>query len=358
MADIFISYSQQNREQARLLAAFLEAEGYSVWWDTSLLGGDNFRKVIMTELGRARAVIAIWTEQSIHSDWVASEAGRAHADRKLIPVKQRSLTYRDIPPPFDNMHIENVDDRDKILAAVVAQLAKPEVQASRLQRASKIARHQFLSWFGIAGAALTLVTNMQSVMMLARWVGRVLESWLWIIRFVWQHVLFFLPKIGVIDSLLLTFLSFAVVNVVMSSTWFVPAESRRHSRLSLYAAVATIALIFWIGWRKILSRLATGDYGYYWTLIEGLVDRFSYENLNVYLIPREWALYGVIFVLFYVLPLLPFAVAYVLAWRFLGFRVNLTVLTGRLWRIVAGVALLVALNIVSILVEQQPWLRL
>jgi hypothetical protein len=128
VADIFISYSQEDREQARLLAAFLEAEGYSVWWDTSLLGGENFRKVIMTELGRAAAVIAIWTEKSVHSDWVASEAGRAHADRKLIPVKARAVSYRDVPPPFDNMHIENVDDREKILAAVVAQLAKPEAQ--------------------------------------------------------------------------------------------------------------------------------------------------------------------------------------------------------------------------------------
>jgi hypothetical protein len=29
VADIFISYSKQDRERARLLAAFLEAEGYS-----------------------------------------------------------------------------------------------------------------------------------------------------------------------------------------------------------------------------------------------------------------------------------------------------------------------------------------
>src|SRR5215468_57161 len=125
MADIFISYSKQDQDEAHLLAAFLEAEGYSVWWDTSLLSGDSFRKVIMTELGRARAVIVAWTENSIQSDWVMSEAGRAHADRKLIPVKARTVSYKDIPPPFDNMHVENIDDQEKILGAVVAQLAKP-----------------------------------------------------------------------------------------------------------------------------------------------------------------------------------------------------------------------------------------
>src|SRR5215467_11743314 len=161
MADIFISYSKQDQDEAHLLATFLEAEGYSVWWDTSLLGGESFRKVIMTELGCARAVIVIWTEHSIHSDWVQSEAGRAHADRKLIPVKAKGLAYKDIPPPFDNMHIESVDNRDKIAAAVVAQLAKPDVQPSKLHRVSKAARYELLSWFGIVGAALTLVGNLQ-----------------------------------------------------------------------------------------------------------------------------------------------------------------------------------------------------
>ena len=65
MADIFISYASKDRDEARLLAAFLEAEGYSVWWDTSLLSGENFRKTIMTELCRARATVVIWTESSI-----------------------------------------------------------------------------------------------------------------------------------------------------------------------------------------------------------------------------------------------------------------------------------------------------
>ena len=124
MANIFISYSKQDQSEARLLAAFLEAEGYSVWWDTSLLSGDNFRQIIMEELAKARAAIVIWTENSVSSDWVMSEAGRAHADQKLIPVKARGLEYADIPPPFDNQHTENLDAHENILAAVQGQMAK------------------------------------------------------------------------------------------------------------------------------------------------------------------------------------------------------------------------------------------
>ena len=73
MADIFISYAKADRPLALKLVAMLEAEGWEVWWDTSLSIGDDFRNEIMTQLGRARAVIVIWTDASIKSDWVRSE---------------------------------------------------------------------------------------------------------------------------------------------------------------------------------------------------------------------------------------------------------------------------------------------
>jgi TIR domain len=119
MADVFISYAKTDRPLASKLAAMLEAEGWTTWWDTSLTIGDDFRNEIMTELGRARAVIVIWTDTSIKSDWVRSEAGRAQADRKLIPVKLPHLTYKDLPPPIDVLHTENVGEEDKIKAAVI-----------------------------------------------------------------------------------------------------------------------------------------------------------------------------------------------------------------------------------------------
>jgi TIR domain len=160
MADIFISYAKADRPLALKLAAMLEAEGWKTWWDTSLTIGDDFRNEIMTELGRARAVIVIWTDASIKSDWVRSEAGRAQADRKLIPVKLPHLVYEDLPPPFDVLHTENIGEDDKIKAAVVAQLAKPAAEPSALTLLTKGFRYELLTWFGIVGGALTLFTNL------------------------------------------------------------------------------------------------------------------------------------------------------------------------------------------------------
>jgi len=95
MADVFVSYAKTDRSLASKLVAMLEAEGWKVWWDTSLGAADLYRDDIMKQLASARAVIAIWTPNSIRSDWVRAEAGRAKADGKLIPVK--TLAPR-IPP--------------------------------------------------------------------------------------------------------------------------------------------------------------------------------------------------------------------------------------------------------------------
>lgn len=193
MADIFISYSKADHEQVRLLAAFLEAEGYSVWWDASLLSGENYRNVIMTELARARAALVVWTQNSIHSDWVQSEAGRAQADHKLIPIKTRGLEYKEIPPPFDVMHTENLDARDKILAAVVTQLAKPQMHAPTLRLFSKRIRYETLGWIGAIGTALTLINSISPIMKLADWARYLIEHWGQLMLASWTTLLAFLP---------------------------------------------------------------------------------------------------------------------------------------------------------------------
>src|SRR6266850_3153815 len=130
MADIFISYAKSDRMVALQLGTYLESEGWTVWWDNSLGAGDGYRDEIMKQLAAARAVITIWTNNSIQSDWVRAEAGRAKADGKLIPVKTADVSYADIPLPFGEMHTENVGSTDLIRAAIVAQLSKPTVQQS------------------------------------------------------------------------------------------------------------------------------------------------------------------------------------------------------------------------------------
>jgi adenylate cyclase len=120
VADIFLSYSKKSRAQTEQLATELQAKGFSVWWDTSLVAGDSFREVIMSELARARAAIIIWDAASVKSEWVCSEASRARARGILIPVRVDGIRSHDIPPPFDSLHTEFLSNR----VAIDASLAK------------------------------------------------------------------------------------------------------------------------------------------------------------------------------------------------------------------------------------------
>src|SRR5690349_18283432 len=86
MADIFISYKRENKNQAALLAEKLQASGFTVWWDHDLLGGDDFDVVIAKQIAEAKAVIVIWSAESVHSRYVKDEASKALRRNILIPV--------------------------------------------------------------------------------------------------------------------------------------------------------------------------------------------------------------------------------------------------------------------------------
>ena len=124
MADIFISYAKPDRTLSERLAQYLTSQGYTVWWDASLLSGENFRSVITRELAAAQFVIVIWTQASINSPWVLSEAEHARTQNKLLPVRVRTLNPNFIPLPFSILHTELVDERAKILAALASSQAQ------------------------------------------------------------------------------------------------------------------------------------------------------------------------------------------------------------------------------------------
>lgn len=118
MTDIFISYSKQDRPLVEKLASSLEGDGFVVWWDTSLVTGDDYRTAIDKHLDEARAVIVVWTANSIASKWVISEAEHADARNKLIPLRTTDLDITRIPKPFTGRHTEVIDNAAVIRAAL------------------------------------------------------------------------------------------------------------------------------------------------------------------------------------------------------------------------------------------------
>ena len=84
--EIFISYANEDEARVEPLARLLEAEGWSVWWDRDIPVGRTFDEVIEEALDAARCVIVVWTEESVASRWVKTEAGEGAARNILVPV--------------------------------------------------------------------------------------------------------------------------------------------------------------------------------------------------------------------------------------------------------------------------------
>jgi TIR domain/Bacterial Ig-like domain (group 2) len=105
MADIFISYANEDKETAARLAGFLESVGWSVWWDRRIPAGRTWRAVLQEALRDMRCMIALWSRDSVESPWVAEEAEEARKlGKTLVPV----LIQR-VEPPIGFRTIQAAD---------------------------------------------------------------------------------------------------------------------------------------------------------------------------------------------------------------------------------------------------------
>jgi len=86
VADIFLSYSRENQAIARRFAENFEQEGLKVWWDATLKSGQAYDRVTETALREAKAVVVLWSQRSVNSDWVRAEATIALRNKTLMPV--------------------------------------------------------------------------------------------------------------------------------------------------------------------------------------------------------------------------------------------------------------------------------
>lgn len=104
MASVFLSYSREDVAKAQAVAAALEREGHSVWWDRQLHGGSRFSKEIERALKNAEAVVVLWSRASIESAWVQDEAAEGRDGDRLVPV-----LIDDSKPPLGFRQYQAVD---------------------------------------------------------------------------------------------------------------------------------------------------------------------------------------------------------------------------------------------------------
>jgi membrane-associated phospholipid phosphatase len=87
MADIFVSYADEDRERAQVIVKALEAQKLTVFWDRKLVAGETYRQVLAKELVSARCVLVLWSQVSVISDWVIDEADEGKKGGRLVSVR-------------------------------------------------------------------------------------------------------------------------------------------------------------------------------------------------------------------------------------------------------------------------------
>ncbi|HEY7320127.1 MAG TPA: TIR domain-containing protein [Candidatus Binatia bacterium] len=107
MADIFLSYANEDRETARAVAGLLESAGCTVWWDRRIPAGRTWRSMIEEALRDMRCMVVLWSTHSVESDWVKEEAEEARALGRLIPV-----LIEPVKPPVGFRSIQAADLTD------------------------------------------------------------------------------------------------------------------------------------------------------------------------------------------------------------------------------------------------------
>jgi hypothetical protein len=70
---LFISYSKQDAEFVRYLAALLKAQNFSIWYDSELNPGDDWWTVLEREIYACDAFLVVMTQAGRSSRWVLRE---------------------------------------------------------------------------------------------------------------------------------------------------------------------------------------------------------------------------------------------------------------------------------------------
>jgi len=135
MADIFVSYSSEDRDKVSSLVESLEMQNWSVWWDRQITPGEGFADEIDREIQQASCVVVVWSSHSIESRWVKSEALEAMEKEILVPIKIEEVR---IPVAFKQIQTvelvgwpesQTEDDYPKLMEAIANLVgAKPEVR--------------------------------------------------------------------------------------------------------------------------------------------------------------------------------------------------------------------------------------
>jgi formylglycine-generating enzyme required for sulfatase activity len=108
VADVFISYKQDERPAIEQIATRLRALRLSVWFDASMSAGESFNDEIDREARAASAILVCWSPAARESRWVKAEAMIGFEQDKLVASYVAGPDGFSPPTPFNTSHAEDL----------------------------------------------------------------------------------------------------------------------------------------------------------------------------------------------------------------------------------------------------------
>lgn len=129
MTDVFVSYKHEDRHYASAIVDMLEREGFLVWWDERITPRTEWDTAIDRAIESAACVLVLWSERSVGSKWVKTEAHFASDRGRLVPIK---IEPCELPLAFvlnqhldlSGWHFEADDRRWRRLVAWIGDYSK------------------------------------------------------------------------------------------------------------------------------------------------------------------------------------------------------------------------------------------
>ncbi|MEO6248902.1 MAG: TIR domain-containing protein [Sphingomicrobium sp.] len=134
MSDIFISYARPNEPLAKQAAEALRAAGYGVWRDDELPAHRAYSDVIEERIKSAKAVLVLWSNDAVRSQWVRAEADAAREagtlvqlslDGVLPPMPFNQIQCADLMGWSGDIHAPGWEKVESSIASLVGSVAAP-----------------------------------------------------------------------------------------------------------------------------------------------------------------------------------------------------------------------------------------
>jgi uncharacterized protein YjbI with pentapeptide repeats len=160
---IFVSYARADAPLARSVCDALTKRGFRVFFDETMIGGEDYVRRLTGEIAEAEALVALLTPASVSSEWCVAEWYWAHAlGVKVIPIRFGPIGD-ELPEPIrlleQRMHYvqaSDIADYFRVAADLAAQL--DGVRRSRRRRVAGISA-AVLGALVLVGAIAIAVAN-------------------------------------------------------------------------------------------------------------------------------------------------------------------------------------------------------